>query len=64
MIDELGLKGKRIGDAMVSDTHANFIVNVGQARAADVLKLIAEIKTKVKEKYGVDLEEEIMKVGF
>ncbi len=64
MIDELGLKGTRIGDAMISNTHANFIVNVGEARASDVLELIGMIQQKVKDKYNIDLETEIQMVGF
>ncbi|MFA5106942.1 MAG: UDP-N-acetylmuramate dehydrogenase [Patescibacteria group bacterium] len=64
MIDELGLKGMRIGDAQISLTHANFIVNVGQAKANDVLQLISSVKEKVKAKYTVELETEIQLVGF
>lgn len=55
LIENCGLKGYRIGDAMVSDKHANFIVNVGNATGEDILKLINLIKKKVKEKYDVDL---------
>ncbi|MDD5566859.1 MAG: UDP-N-acetylmuramate dehydrogenase [Patescibacteria group bacterium] len=64
LIDELGLKGARIGDAQISSTHANFIINAGQAKASEVVKLIALIKEKVKEKYGIELREEIQLVGF
>ena len=56
LIEELGYKGKKIGDAMVSLKHANFIVNVGHASGDDVKKLILEIKNKVKEKYNIDLK--------
>ncbi|TET22488.1 MAG: UDP-N-acetylmuramate dehydrogenase [Candidatus Stahlbacteria bacterium] len=59
LIDELGFKGRRIGDAMCSPQHANFIVNVGRATQADVLTLITEIKKAVKERFGYDLVEEI-----
>src|SRR5215472_16328614 len=48
MIDELGLKGYRVGDAMVSDRHANFFVNAGHASAADVLELIADVRERVR----------------
>ena len=64
MVDELGLKGTRIGDAQISPTHANFIVNVCQAKANDVLQLISLVKEKVKAKYTVELETEIQLVGF
>lgn len=53
------LKGKRVGEAMVSQKHPNFIVNLGRATSEDVAKLIAEIKKIIKEKYGIELEEEI-----
>ena len=64
LIDKCGLKGKRIGDAQISPKHANFIVNLGKAKAAEVIKLIKLIKEKVKEKFGVELEEEISLLGF
>ncbi len=59
LIDRLGLKGISVGDAQVSEVHANFIVNRGEARAADVLELIEEIRTKVKDEEGVELDLEI-----
>ena len=63
LIDELGLKGKRIGDAMVSVEHGNFIVNDGKATAHDVLELIEFIKRKVMEERGVELDTEVEIVG-
>ena len=63
MIEELGLKGYRIGDAEVSTKHAGFIVNRGSATFYDVLSLIEHIKEKVFEKYGVKLENEIEIIG-
>ncbi|MEK6840135.1 MAG: UDP-N-acetylenolpyruvoylglucosamine reductase, partial [Nanoarchaeota archaeon] len=54
-----GLKGKKQGEAMVSQKHPNFIVNLGRATSKDVQKLIKEIKEIIKEKYGIELEEEI-----
>lgn len=54
------LKGKRIGDAMISEKHPNFIVNLGNAKAEDVKILIDIAKTTIKEKYGIILEEEIV----
>ena len=63
LISEAGLKGTRVGGAEVSEKHPNFIVNVGGATAADVEALIKIVKVKVKEKFGIMLEEEIMLVG-
>ncbi len=63
LIDELGLKGTRVGGAMVSDVHGNFIVNDGKATAQDVLALIAELKAKVKTARDLDLETEVEILG-
>jgi UDP-N-acetylmuramate dehydrogenase len=60
MIDELGLKGSSVGDARVSDRHANFFVNAGQASAADMLALIGGIRERVQQAYGVTLENEVV----
>ncbi|HEY2119441.1 MAG TPA: UDP-N-acetylmuramate dehydrogenase [Candidatus Acidoferrum sp.] len=60
MIDELGLKGFSVGDAKVSDRHANFFVNVGQASATDMLTLIADVRERVRGAYGVTLENEVV----
>jgi UDP-N-acetylmuramate dehydrogenase len=60
MIDELGLKGHRVGDAMVSDRHANFFVNVAHANCADMLKLIDDVRERVRTAYGVELENEVI----
>ena len=59
MIDELGLKGLRRGNAVVSPRHANFVVNEGGARATDVLGLIDEVREKVRSATGVELELEV-----
>lgn len=59
LIDLSGLKGRRIGDACISEKHANFILNLGQASARDVLKLMVLIKREVKKKFKVTLEPEI-----
>ena len=59
LIEEAGLKGKRAGDAQISEKHANVIVNRGTATFSDVRRLIALARKKVKEKFGVDLELEI-----
>lgn len=60
MIDELGLKGHSVGDARVSDRHANFFINAGHASAADMLALIADVRRRVRDRYGVELEEEVI----
>ena len=64
LIEGCGLKGKKIGKAQISNTHANFIINLGGAGAKDVKKLINLAKKKVKNKFGVKLEEEIRYLGF
>jgi UDP-N-acetylenolpyruvoylglucosamine reductase len=63
LIDELGLKGTRVGDAMVSQEHGNFIVNNGSASAKDVLELIEVIRGRVRAERGIELETEVEIVG-
>jgi UDP-N-acetylenolpyruvoylglucosamine reductase len=63
LIDELGLKGTRVGGAVVSAEHGNFIVNEGNATARDVLELIAILKTRVKEARGIELQTEVEIIG-
>ena len=58
LIESIGYKGKEVGDAMVSNKHANFIINKGHASGEDIKKLINDIKSKVKEKYNIDLKVE------
>lgn len=58
LIESIGYKGYKIGDAMVSEKHANFIINSGNATGEDISKLISEIRKKVKEKYNIDLKVE------
>jgi len=60
MIDELGLKGHAVGGARISDRHANFFVNTGHASAADMLGLIADVRKRVRQVYGVTLENEVV----
>lgn len=63
LIDEVGLKGERVGDAEVSRVHANFIVNRGAASAADVLELVRRVRARVRELKQVDLEPEVLLYG-
>ncbi len=60
MIDELGLKGHHVGDATVSDRHANFFVNAANASCEDMLKLIDDVRERVRQAYGVELENEVI----
>ena len=60
MIDELGLKGLSVGDAKVSQAHANFFVNAGAASAQDMLALIADVRERVRQAYGFELENEVV----
>lgn len=63
LIEALNMKGLRIGGAMVSPVHANFIVNVGQATAADVETLMAHIQARVQDTFNISLEPEVHIVG-
>ncbi|NOT85292.1 MAG: UDP-N-acetylmuramate dehydrogenase [Methylococcaceae bacterium] len=63
LIEAAGLKGYCIGGACVSDKHANFIVNIGAATAADIEALIATIQQQVEVKYGIKLQTEVCRVG-
>lgn len=63
LVDHAGMKGAVAGSAKISDVHANFIVNTGQAKASDVVQLIEDARARVKSQFGVDLKEEIVRVG-
>jgi UDP-N-acetylmuramate dehydrogenase len=63
LIEGCGLKGKTIGGAQVSEKHANFIVNIGDATATDIESLIEEVKATVLQKTGVELHPEVKIVG-
>jgi UDP-N-acetylmuramate dehydrogenase len=63
LIDEAGLKGTRVGGAMISEKHANFIVNTGGATAEDILDLMRLARDRVKAETGIQLEPEIKIVG-
>jgi UDP-N-acetylmuramate dehydrogenase len=60
MIDELGLKGLSVGDARVSDRHANFFVNAGRASAKDMLALIGDVRDRVRSAFSIELEHEVV----
>jgi UDP-N-acetylmuramate dehydrogenase len=64
IIEDLGLKGFRIGDAQIYEKHANFIINKNKAKSEDVLKLIEFIEKQVFEKKGIKLEREVQLLGF
>lgn len=64
LIDGIGYRGKKLGGAMVSDKHCNFILNTGNATACDYLQLACEIQEKVKEKYGIELQMEMERFNW
>jgi UDP-N-acetylenolpyruvoylglucosamine reductase len=63
MLEECGLKGHRIGGAVISPMHANFIENAGGATTADALALMAEARRRARERFGVELEHEVRLLG-
>jgi UDP-N-acetylmuramate dehydrogenase len=63
LIEEAGLKGQRVGGALISPKHAGFILNTANARAIDVLELIRKIEEKVWQRFGVKLEREVKLIG-
>ena len=63
LIEQAGLKGRRVGGAQVSEKHAGFIVNVGDATAADILTLIGVVQDEVEARFGVRLETEVRVLG-
>ena len=64
LIEEAGLRGYRIGDAQVSEKHCGFVINRGNASAAQILELMQHVQARVKENSGVDLEPEVRLLGF
>jgi len=62
-IEEAGLKGFRIGQAMISERHANFVINLGRAKAEEVIRLMEFVEKKVYEEKGISLEREVKVVG-
>lgn len=63
LIEEAGLKGLRVGDAMVSPKHSGFIVNLGNATARDIYRLIQEVEERVRNRFNVQLEREVKLIG-
>lgn len=63
LIDQLDLKGKQIGGAKISDKHGNFLVNTGTATSDDIVQLIAFIKTRARNTYGIQLQEEVQYIS-
>jgi UDP-N-acetylmuramate dehydrogenase len=63
MLEECGLKGHRIGGAVISPRHANFIENAGEATSADAIALMAEARRRARERFGVVLEHEVQFLG-
>lgn len=63
LVDRAGLKGRRIGGAVISDLHANFVVNAGGATAADIAALLALARDTVRARFGVELRDEIVRLG-
>lgn len=64
LIDHAGLRGKKVGGAMISDRHPNYLVNTGDATAEDVIMLASLVKQRVRDELGVQLKEEVQLVGF
>lgn len=64
MVEELGLKGFRYGNAMISEKHGGFIVNLGNAKASDIIYLINKVQDEVYNSYSVSLEREVKYIGF
>ena len=63
LIEDAGLRGFRVGDAQVSEKHCGFVINRGAATAAEVVQLMDQVRMRVKEKFGVDLEPEVKRIG-
>lgn len=64
LIEDAGLRGFRVGDAQVSEKHCGFVINRGNATAADIMELMKQVAAKVEETFGVELEPEVRLLGF
>ena len=63
LIEDAGLRGYRVGDAQVSEKHCGFVINRGNATAAEVAQLMEDVTDRVEEKFGVRLQPEVKKIG-
>ena len=63
LVQDAGMRGYRVGDAMVSEKHSGFVINCGEATATEVIQVIKDVQAKVKEEFGVDLEPEVRIIG-
>lgn len=63
LIQDAGLRGFRLGDAMISEKHCGFVINVGAATAAEVDLLMRQVAERVQEQFGVTLEPEVKRLG-
>lgn len=63
MIQDAGLRGFQVGGAQVSEKHCGFVINKGDATAADIVELMKQVSERVKEKFGVELEPEVKRLG-
>ena len=64
LVQELDLKGTKIGGAQISPEHGNFIINSGNATASDILQIISLVKTRARNAFGIQLQEEVQLMGF
>lgn len=64
IIERAGLKGKKIGGAQMSQVHANYLINTGDATADDVMMLQSYVKQQIRDKFGIQMQEEVNYVGF
>ncbi len=63
LVDQTGLRGHRIGNAEISQQHTNFFLNLGGAKATDVLALMELARSRVRERFGIELENEVATAG-
>ena len=63
LIQDAGLRGFQVGGAQVSEKHSGFVINKGNATAADIVELMSQVAERVKEKFGVELEPEVKRLG-
>lgn len=64
LIDRAGLRGKKMGGAMISENHGNYIINTGNATAEEIIMLASYVKQQVRDQFGIQLQEEVSYIGF